>query len=370
MKLSEVIAQRKSLLSSPAVGEGVTFQDLSGGQSATERMAIGYLRLDNNKYRLEVRLQSEHGSAFRAAMTKLRELGDSVRVLVSDLIQLPKRGETEATRVADPALKQRAPRLMLGLSIAHPDSYAGSIGYFGQKNRKPGLMSAAHVLGPMTKAGLDLVNENHYIYQPGKPDGDAVSDGQCARLAAHLALSASASNPFDAAFAHLMDRWEFLGNVVPKVVGVPKRLVNKPLAAPVTSKQEDHEGAEVFKIGRTTAYTTARISGVDMIANDIGRVGAGTYKFDNMIEVFQTESELRKACKFADAGDSGACYVLADGLRPIGLHTAGGSVTKQYKMKRTSASGQTEPTPIPLKGYQCFGSDLETAMTKLGVAQL
>jgi hypothetical protein len=68
-------------------------------------------------------------------------------------------------------------------------------------------MSAAHVLAPLTKASINVAEENHYIYQPGKPDAAPVPDGLCGRLAAHIALSSQTTNSFDAAFAHIAKGW-------------------------------------------------------------------------------------------------------------------------------------------------------------------
>jgi hypothetical protein len=207
------------------------------------------------------------------------------------------------------ANRQKSQRpLVAGISIAHRDVTAGTLGYFcrslrlGDDPAKVHVLSNNHVLANVNQGGPD-----DEIYQPGPADGGAASD-RAAELRRFVPIELDGSpNKVDAAIAELLPgvRWQ------PELCAIGR----------ITGVQDGVEGMEVRKHGRTTGYTEGTITDESYDAL------VGVDRDDpNGIGLFQAQLRIERASAFPAfglAGDSGSLVVSKAVPQAVGLYFAG-----------------------------------------------
>ncbi|WP_432537090.1 hypothetical protein [Kineococcus arenarius] len=194
-------------------------------------------------------------------------------------------------------LRRRVRPLHPGLSIAHRDVTAGTLGAFVTVTGSDGLyaLSNNHVVADSDQAALD-----DPVLQPGPADGGRERD-RVGRLARAVPLEAGGGNTVDAALT-LLDDAE--GHDPSYPVG---RLVGWADA--------DDEVA-VEKAGRTTGRTRGRISAIEL--DDVAvEYPVGVVSFDGQVEVTGTGGA------FSAGGDSGSLVYRPDTRQAVGLLFAG-----------------------------------------------
>ena len=184
-----------------------------------------------------------------------------------------------------------------GVSIAHVDVSAGTLGAFVELAGEVHALSNYHVLVGSPSAAV-----GDAIVQPGPADGGRDPEDRVGTLARFEPLAAGRVATVDCAVAHLKD--------VEVEAGYP--------VGAVTTTAEAEGGEEVEKIGRTTGITRGRVTAIELDDVVVGYgEGLGELSFDNQIEV-----ETTGGSPFSRAGDSGSLVYRADGVA-LGLLFAG-----------------------------------------------
>jgi hypothetical protein len=189
-----------------------------------------------------------------------------------------------------------------GYSVGHPKVTAGTIGAgcydlrpLPGKPAKYYILSNNHVLANSNDASL-----GDPIYQPGVFDGGGPADA-IGRLARYVPIKFDGSDNFvDAAIAE-----------------VPFDTIDRDIywtGYPTTAAAAAAVGMLVKKTGRTTHFTTGRVTALNATVN-VGYGGGKVAKFVN--QIITTDMSA--------GGDSGS-LVLDWQNRPIGLLFAGSSV--------------------------------------------
>lgn len=184
-----------------------------------------------------------------------------------------------------------------GVSIAHVDVSAGTLGAFVRVGGRLHALSNHHVLAGARGAAVGDV-----VVQPGPADGGAAPRDRVGTLAALVPLTAGKTAYVDAALALLDD------DEVDPTYPVGR----------VTSTARAVGGERVGKIGRTTAVTAGRVTAIELddvvvgYGDDLGELA-----FDDQIEV-----EGTGPAPFSRGGDSGSLVYREDGVA-IGLLFAG-----------------------------------------------
>ena len=182
-----------------------------------------------------------------------------------------------------------------GCSIGHYRITAGTFGCMVQDKRTHEfkILSNNHVL-----ANVNASRKGDPILQQGRYDGGRYPKAMIARLEKFVPLSASTLNLVDAAVAKPIN----LRYVIPAIprIGIPRGTAQARL------------GSWVYKVGRTTQFTSGRV----IATNFIARVGYGriTLLFKNQIVT----------TRMGAPGDSGSLLV-DPGRRAVGLLFAGSS---------------------------------------------
>jgi len=196
-----------------------------------------------------------------------------------------------------------------GISVAHRDVTAGTIGYFC-RSTLPGddpndifILSNNHVL-----ANVNEGTAGDEILQPGPADGGTSSD-RIANLHRfeRIKLGGDVANLIDAAIARLVSNVE--------------NQVSICQIGAVTGTERGVENMRVRKHGRTSGLTEGVItdepydSPVGMDHNDPSVVAL----FHGQMRI----EHIGSAAAFGLGGDSGALVVGADNRRAVGLYFAG-----------------------------------------------
>jgi hypothetical protein len=184
-----------------------------------------------------------------------------------------------------------------GVSIAHVDVSAGTLGAFVTVDGAVHALSNYHVL-----AGSPRAEVGDLVLQPGPADGGTAPADRVGTLAATVPLAPGRVGTVDAAIALLDD---------PDV---------DPLypVGPITTTAVAVGGEQVAKIGRTTAVTQGRVTAIELDEVVVGYGDElGELRFDDQIEV-----ESTGAGPFSRGGDSGSLVYRADGVA-LGLLFAG-----------------------------------------------
>ena len=185
-----------------------------------------------------------------------------------------------------------------GISLAHVDVSAGTLGAFVVVDGRTHVLSNYHVLVGSPRAAL-----GDAVVQPGPADGGRDPEDRVGTLAALVPLEPEGRAYVDAAVA----RTE--GTEVDATYPI----------GTVTATAEAEGTEEVEKIGRTTGTTRGRVTAIELDDVVVGYGDAlGELTFDDQIEV-----EGSAGSAFSRGGDSGSLvYRTGDGAA-IGLLFAG-----------------------------------------------
>ena len=219
-------------------------------------------------------------------------------------------------------LQGRLRPLVPGCSICHGADTAGTLGAVVRRGQEQLLLTNAHVIA---RSGLASVGDA--VLQPGPADGGTAAD-RVGSLDGWAPLGADTANTVDAALARLDEGIEV-----------------DTTGAPTTTAELDGDEL-VEKLGRTTGFTSGRVTAieVDDVVVDYGEVGL--LRFDGQVEVAGTGGA------FSRGGDSGSLVRLADGGAAVGLLFAG------------SERGGPDGTGLT------FCNDISTVLDALGVVLL
>jgi hypothetical protein len=256
-------------------------------------VAVGLTPAGRGRARVAVRLESEADRGLLPDLGGVTEAQLDVRVI----------GRVRALSSPAPgALQRRVRPLRPGLSVAHPDVSAGTLGGFVRVGGRLAVLSNNHVL-----AASDAADIGDPVRQPGPADGGTSGD-RVGRLTAFEDLSAGRANLVDAAVA-VLD---------PGVAAEPGDLPGGPLSGPVPGSPDIDPDEQVEKVGRTTGHTHGRITAVEVDAVAVAYDGA-VYRFDDQIEI------AGRAGAFSEGGDSGSVIWRSRDRAPLGLLFAGSS---------------------------------------------
>lgn len=185
-----------------------------------------------------------------------------------------------------------------GVSIAHVDVSAGTLGAFVRVDGCLHALSNYHVLVGSPSAGV-----GDAVLQPGPADGGRDPQDRVGVLAGFVPLQPGRTALVDAAVARLDDETVDLDHPVGRV----------------TRTAEALGAEEVEKSGRTTGITRGRITAIELDDVVVGYGGElGELSLDDQIEV-----EGLGTGPFSRGGDSGSLvYVAATGVA-VGLLFAG-----------------------------------------------
>ena len=325
MKKNSVLNLKRDVLKSlqPQVPreKGARLEGLANPQPE-QRLGVGYSHLGKGAYRLELRVQRKNGAAYRLAEKIQQEARNEANIEEVPMIEIPSAPAPSSHAVGMVQMKRP---LHIGLSIAHTDGDAGTLGAFvSDDSGNKGILSNNHVLALGGRARL-----NDRICQPGGSDGAGVAAEEVASLANYIIIGRTRRDSSDAAFANLDKGIQCDANIIPTGYGFPfEGQVIKEVKLPGDVLALLKKGTAVCKVGRTTGLTTGRISAIalDNIPVDIGP--DTTMIFNNLIEI-SWESAKKP---FSRPGDSGSMVFTKAGFFAVGLHFAGG----QKKVGRRS----------------------------------
>lgn len=262
---------------------------------ATVGVALGLTPQPDGGYGLAVRYRLGTPSARMVARRIADEIGPSVDVRRTGRVHRLARRVVPTARAAGETGRIRP--LQPGISIAHVDVTAGTLGAFVQHSGAPHVLSNHHVLvGGSGEVGDAIV-------QPGPADGGAAPDDRIGTLATFVPLERGEPATVDAALATLAD------------TGFESDYPGGALTGTVSADG----GEAVSKIGRTTGLTQGVVTAIEIdgLLIDFGPE-FGTLSFDGQIEVESTESG-----PFSQGGDSGSLVYTSEDVAALGLLFAG-----------------------------------------------
>ena len=276
--------------------------DIADGGPA---LAIGLAPQPDGSYALAVRYRLGLPSVRRIARQVVQEVGPDTDVRRTGRIRTLAVGDDPSkVRPRPPVITARAlgetgrtRPLRPGISIAHVDVTAGTLGAFVHKDGVVHALSNYHVLSGSPQAKVGDV-----IVQPGPADGGRAPRDRVGTLAARVDLSAERDATVDCAIALLDDQEVDLEYPVGRITATAVAL----------------GGEEVAKIGRTTSVTRGHVTAIELDNVVVGYgEELGEISFDNQIEVESTAGG-----PFSRGGDSGSLVYREDGVA-LGLLFAG-----------------------------------------------
>lgn len=184
-----------------------------------------------------------------------------------------------------------------GVSIAHVNVTAGTLGAFVRVDGAVHVLSNYHVL-----VGSPSAPVGDPVLQPGPADGGRDPRDRVGTLAAFVPLEPGGTFTVDAAVARLDQ---------------PDVDPTYPVGR-VTSAADAVGAEEVEKIGRTTGVTRGRVTAIELDGVVVGYGDElGELTFDNQIEVEGLDGP------FSRGGDSGSLVYRPDDAAAVGLLFAG-----------------------------------------------
>jgi hypothetical protein len=254
---------------------------------------------------------------FRERLPDLEALLQKIIALANNEVDIVATGAVRA--FAPPVdvqmLRSRCRPLVIGCSVAHVTSTAGTLGLIARhsKTNRAVLVSNSHVF-----AHAGTANIGDGITQPGRADGDAVPIGS---LMDFVALKSSGSNQVDAAIAVPDPAIELQPN---EILGIG--------AFTIAAADVLRPNLSVSKLGRTSGLTRGIVTAVeiDNIAMDSE---IGTVTFDDQIEIKGVDRA------FSQLGDSGS-LVVSDQNQAIGMVFCGNEFAN-------GGLGVTYANPLP-----------------------
>lgn len=264
-----------------------------GAGEPRPHVAVGLTPVGEGLARVAVRLERAADRALLPDLGRAAEAQLDVRVI----------GQVRALSSPAPdELRRRVRPLRPGLSVAHSDVSAGTLGGFVRTGGRLAILSNNHVL-----AASDAAEIGDPVLQPGPADGGSARD-RVGRLTAFEDLTAVRANLIDAAVAALD----------PGVAAEPGDLPGGPLSGPVPGSLDIEPDELVEKVGRTTGHTLGRITAVEVDGVAV-QYDEGVYTFDDQIEI------AGRTGAFSQGGDSGSVIWRSRDRAPLGLLFAGSS---------------------------------------------
>jgi hypothetical protein len=196
-----------------------------------------------------------------------------------------------------------------GISVAHRDVTAGTIGYFCRSTRPSDNPNAVYILSNNhVLANVNQGVQGDEILQPGPADGGSAADlvASLERFV-RIKLGGDVSNRVDGAIARLIPGMEHDVSIC-SIGGV-------------TGTDRGVEDMLVRKHGRTTGLTDGIVT--DESVNSL--VGMD-HTDPSIIALFQGQMRIEgngSTHAFGLGGDSGSLVVSRDSLRAVGLYFAG-----------------------------------------------
>lgn len=215
-----------------------------------------------------------------------------------------------------------------GVSVAHVDVTAGTLGGFVTVDGRLHALSNHHVL-----VGSPHAQEGDPVLQPGPADGGRDPEDRIGALARFVPLDATATALVDAALATLEE--EDVELTYP--------------SGPVTGTARVTGVETVEKIGRTTGVTQGRVTAFELDDVVVGYgPEIGDVSFDDQIEV-----EGLGRGPFSRGGDSGSLVYVPGTGRAVGLLFAGSETGGE------NGAGLTYLNPIDTV-LEALGAELRT----------
>ncbi|WP_337062777.1 hypothetical protein [Kineococcus sp. G2] len=255
------------------------------------------------RYGLAVRYSGERGEALLGQARALAGTAAAAELDVRDVGRVRALTAPAAGRAWTAAeLRRRVRPLHPGLSIAHRDVTAGTLGAFVTVTGSDGVyaLSNNHVLADSDQAALD-----DPVLQPGPADTGRGTD-RVGRLARAVPLDAGGGNAVDAALALLEDLGTGDGPGWEPVYPVGR----------LTGWADADDEVAVEKVGRTTGLTRGRVSAIELDGVAV-EYPVGVVSFDGQVEV------TGDAGAFSAGGDSGSLVYRPDTREAVGLLFAG-----------------------------------------------
>ncbi len=268
-------------------------------------LAVGLAPREDGGYAVALRYRlglPRVRSIARKVAAEIGEVGTTVDVRRTGRVRAQARAPVPGPRppvVTAQAVGEtgRARPLRPGVSIAHVDVTAGTLGAFVLVGGVLHALSNYHVL-----AGSPTARTGDLILQPGPADGGRAPADRVGTLASVVALAPGRTATVDAALALLDD-----SDVD----------ATYPVGA-VTATARALGGESVGKIGRTTSVTAGRVTAIELDDVVVGYGDElGNLRFDDQIEV-----EGVGTGPFSRGGDSGSLVYREDGVA-LGLLFAG-----------------------------------------------
>lgn len=205
--------------------------------------------------------------------------------------------------------RRRQRPLVAGISVAHRDVTAGTIGYFCRSTRHGDdpshifILSNNHVLANVNEAA-----EGDDVLQPGPADGGTVTDHAAEfHRFVRMRLGGDVPNRVDAAIARLLPGVNHILSVcsIGRVTGIDRGV----------------EDMRVRKHGRTSGLTEG------VITDDTYDAIVGMDHNDpSVVALFQNQLRIERAgpsAVFGLGGDSGSLVMSRSDRRAVGLYFAG-----------------------------------------------
>ncbi|WP_454050677.1 hypothetical protein [Cellulomonas sp. Marseille-Q8402] len=280
---------------------GVVAAAADDGEPGRNAVALGLAPRGDGSYGVAVR--------YRLGLPGVRSVARRVAEQVGPAADVRRTGRIRPLSATVPAPRPpvvtaralgetgRVRPLRPGVSIAHVDVSAGTLGAFVTVDGVVHALSNYHVL-----AGSPRAQVGDVVLQPGPADGGTAPADRVGTLAATAPLSPGQVATVDCAVALLDD---------------PVVDATYPVGA-ITTTAVAVGGERVAKVGRTTAVTQGRVTAIELDEVVVGYgEELGELRFDDQIEVESTGTG-----PFSRGGDSGSLVYREDGVA-LGLLFAG-----------------------------------------------
>jgi hypothetical protein len=213
------------------------------------------------------------------------------------------RRQEAAPNLPDPKVKFRPAQPGCSIGFQDPQNrftMAGTFGALVQRDGELFVLSNNHVL-----ADEDNLPIGSATFQPGLLDGGDPTLDQIAALAEFVPLDPNGHNAVDAAISKVLDESGISNDIL--IIGPPSGTTKAVL------------NMSVHKFGRTSSYTTGRVTSVE---TDVKvEYSMGTLVFTRQILI----SGLN-GMPFSEAGDSGSLILEQESQKAVGLLFAGSDV--------------------------------------------
>ena len=210
--------------------------------------------------------------------------------------RMRKRGPATDGTLPNPRIRMRPAQGGSSIGFRIPGDQFVMCGTFGavvRTSRRLFILSNNHVLADENRMPVGSP-----IYQPALMDGGRIATDQIAALTRFIKLRSNRYNRVDAALAEPLTRNLLDEDVLH--IGAPSGTVQAAI------------DMMVHKFGRTTSYTSGRITSID--TDVVVEYETGEFTFENQIIIFGSNSTM-----FSDSGDSGSIILQRGTNAAVGL---------------------------------------------------